>query len=245
VLNERDSRQALAGTMLLGTALALASCDGEAPAPAAEASQAQQVSATAASAPRPPAGPQRLILAFGDSLYAGYNLSRDQAYPAQLERALWQRGVNAEVVNAGVSGDTTAAGRQRLDFTLSNLPRSPDLAIVGLGGNDMLRGLPPAQARANLDAILAELDERGIPVVLTGMLAAPNLWPDYALPFNAIYPDLAAKYDAALVPFFLQPVLGRPQLMQADRIHPTAAGIEAIVAATVDQVAQALPEPVA
>ena len=219
--------------------LLLAACGSEAPvaSPAPGASPA-----AAAEAARPPAGPERLILAFGDSLYAGYGLKANESYPAQLERALRQRGINARVVNAGVSGDTTAAGRQRLGFTLKNLPRTPDLALVGLGGNDMLRGLPPGQTRANLDAILGELDKRGVPVVLTGMLAAPNLGEDYVGEFNRLYPELARKYDAALVPFFLAPVIGKPQLMLPDHVHPTAQGVAAIVAATVDEVAQALPD---
>ncbi|MET0250923.1 MAG: arylesterase [Novosphingobium sp.] len=195
----------------------------------------------AAEAPRPPAGPERLILAFGDSLYAGYGLKPDEAYPSQLQTALWAKGINARVVNSGVSGDTTAAGRQRLAFALDNLPRVPDLALVGLGGNDMLRGLPPAEARANLAAILDELDRRKVPVLLTGMLAAPNLGEDYARAFNAIYPELARKHRAALVPFFLQAVIDDPTLQQADHVHPTAPGVARIVAATVDAVAGALP----
>lgn len=225
-----------------GAALLVSGCEQGPEAAAAPQATAPSQAAPEAQAVRPPTGPERLVLAFGDSLYAGYNLKRSEAYPARLEEALRKRGINARVVNAGVSGDTTAAGRQRLAFTLSNLPRQPDLAIVGLGGNDMLRALPPAEARANLDAIVGELDQRGIPVVLTGMIAAPNLGQEYGRAFNAIYPELAAKYDAALVPFFLQPVLGRPGMMQADYVHPTAAGVEAIVSATVERVAAALPE---
>ena len=119
--------------------------------------------------------------------------------------------------------------------------RKPDLVAVGLGGNDMLRGLPPAQARANIDAILTELDKRKIPALLTGMLAAPNLGADYARDFNAIFPALARQHHAALVPFLLQPVLGKPELIQGDHVHPTAKGIALIVADSVDDVAGALP----
>ena len=191
-------------------------------------------------APRPPAGPERLIVAFGDSLYAGYGLKPGESWPDGIEKALWARGINAHVVNAGVSGDTTAAARARLAFVLDAQPRTPDLVAVGLGGNDMLRGLPPAQARANIDAILTELDKRKIPALVTGMLAAPNLGTDYARDFNAIFPALAKTHDAALVPFFLQPVLGHPELIQADHVHPTAKGIALIVADTVDDVAGAL-----
>ena len=243
-VNERKNGTAsgrLQQAMMVAAALGLAGCGSDAPAPLPAHSSAATGPSEAA---RPPAGPERLILAFGDSLYAGYNLKPRESYPAQLEQALRQRGINAKVVNAGVSGDTTAAGRQRLAFALDNLPRSPDLALVGLGGNDMLRGLPPAQARANLEAIVGELRGRGIPVVLTGMIAAPNLGQDYARDFNRIYPDLAARHDAALVPFFLQAVIGRPRLMQPDHVHPTAAGVAAIVEATVDQVAKALPPAV-
>ena len=212
--------------------LMAAGCDRPTPLP--------EPTAAAAEAPRPPAGPEKLIVAFGDSLYAGYGLKPDESWPAQLERALWARGINARVVNAGVSGDTTAAARQRLAFVLDAQPRKPDLVAVGLGGNDMLRGLPPAAAKANLDAILDELDRRKIPALLTGMLAAPNLGADYARQFNAIFPTLAAEHDAALVPFFLQPIVGRDELLQPDHVHPTAKGIELIVADTVEDVAQAL-----
>lgn len=186
-------------------------------------------------------GPERPILAFGDSLLAGYGLKDGESYPARLEVALRARGVNAKVANAGVSGDTTAAGLQRLDFTLGSQTVKPQLVVISLGGNDMLRSLPPAETRANLDKILARLRQENIPVLLLGMLAAPNLGKDYAANFNAIYPSLAAKHDAVLVPFFLQPVIDKPDLMQADHVHPTAIGIEEIVAATVDDVADALP----
>lgn len=198
--------------------------------------------ASSSEAARPPAGPERLVVAFGDSLYAGYGVKPNEAWPAKLQAALWARGINARLVNAGVSGDTTAAGRQRLTFLLDSLPRSPDLVIVGLGGNDMLRALPPAQARANLDAILRELDRRKIPAMLTGMLAAPNLGADYAREFNAMYPALAKQYDAALVPFFMASVIDQPKLFQPDRVHPTAAGIDAIVVDTVDAVAAAISD---
>lgn len=131
---------------------------------------------------------------------------------------------------------------QRLDFTLSSQPVKPELAIVSLGGNDMLRSLPPAQTRQNIEAILARFKERNVRVVLLGMMAAPNLGKDYAKQFNPIYPQLAQKYGAVLVPFFLQPVYEKPDLMQKDHVHPTAIGIDAIVTATVDDVADALPK---
>ena len=149
--------------------------------------------------------------------------------------------LSLRIANAGVSGDTTAGGLQRLAFTLNNQPRPPDLVVISLGGNDMLRGLPAKQTRRNLDAVLAELSRRQIPVLLLGMLAAPNLGGDYVREFNAIYPALAKKHGAALVPFFLQAVIDKPELRQADRIHPTRQGIEELVAATAVDVAKALP----
>jgi acyl-CoA thioesterase-1 len=176
-----------------------------------------------------PAKDTRLVVAFGDSLFAGYGLAQDEGFAPALQRALEGQGLKAQVVNAGVSGQTTAGGRERLAFTLDGLPRKPDLVIVGLGGNDMLRGLDPAQTRANLDAILSELKARGIATMLTGMLVSPNMGPDYAATFNPIYPDLAKKFDLPLYPFFLQGVVGRRDLQLPDGIHPNAQGIQAVV----------------
>lgn len=195
---------------------------------------------TASQVAAPVPGDAPVILAFGDSLYAGYQLNPGEGYPPRLEAALTAAGIPARVVNAGVSGDTTAAALQRLNFTLDNQPTKPALALVGLGGNDMLRGLPPEQTRANLDAILTEFDKRDIPVVLTGMLAAPNMGEGYGSKFNAIWPELAKTHKVGLVPFFLQPVIGNKALMLEDNIHPNAQGVDRIVAATQGQVADAL-----
>lgn len=225
-------RHALAGA----ASLALAAC-GQDPAPTPQDTSA----AAAPDAPMPVSGPERHIFAFGDSLLAGYGLADGEGYPARLETALRARGINARMADAAVSGDTTAAALQRLAFALDSQKVKPELAIVSLGGNDMLRGLPPAEARANLGKILATFRNRQIKVLLLGMLAAPNLGKDYAENFNAIYPTLAQEYDADLVPFFLQPVLGKPDMMQDDRVHPTRLGIEQMVAATVDDVEEALP----
>lgn len=225
---------ALAGAMALGGCGA----EPDVSPPAA----VQRPAAAPAQQPAAIAGPARRILAFGDSLFAGYGLEQGESYPDRLEAALRARGIDARVSNAGVSGDTTAAGRQRLAFVLDNAEQAPDFVIVELGGNDLLRGLPPAQTRANLDAILAELDRRGIPAMLFGLRAPPNLGDTYVREFNAIYPDLAEKHDVPLVPFFLEAVATRPDLVQPDRIHPTAAGIEAMVAATADDVEAALPD---
>lgn len=186
------------------------------------------------------AGPERLILALGDSLYAGYGLKRGESLPEDVETLLRRQGVNAKVVNAGVSGDTTSAGRKRLTFALDKLPRKPDLVMLGLGGNDVLRQIPVAETRANLVAMLDELRRRDIPVVLTGMRAPPNLGPDYAVPFDAIYPDLARKYDAVLDPFVLAGVLGDRRLMLPDGIHPNARGVDIIATRIAPLVARSL-----
>jgi acyl-CoA thioesterase-1 len=217
-------------------ALLLVSCGAEAP-----ASQ-DAPEAAGLDAPLPEiGGPERTILAFGDSLFAGYNLEEDEGYPEQLQAVLRARGINAKVIDAGVSGDTTQAGAQRIGFVLDNLDAPPELAIVELGGNDLLRGLPPLQTRENLTAILTELQKRDIPVLLMGMRAPPNLGPQFQGDFDRLYPALAEQFGAALVPFFLEPVYDKPELILPDRIHPTADGIKAIVAATADTVIEALP----
>lgn len=223
-------------------ACTLTACDKGAP-PASEASSGSRGTSAVDSPPKIPVmGPERTILAFGDSLLAGYGLEDGESYPDRLEQALRAHGVNARIANAGVSGDTTAAGLQRLDFTLKNQSKKPELVVLSLGGNDLLRSLPPAETRANIDAILKRLRDEKIAVVVLGMLAAPNLGHDYAEKFNSIYPQLSEKYGAVLVPFFLQPVIDKPDLMQNDHVHPTAHGIDAIVAATIDDVEDALPK---
>jgi acyl-CoA thioesterase-1 len=222
--------------MLIATAL-LCGCNGD-----AVPTQTAPTATPATETQRPASGPERRILAFGDSLFAAHGLEKPQGYPARLQAALRGKGINATVVDAGVSGDTTAAGLQRLAFVLSNAAK-PDLAIVELGGNDMLRGIPPAETRSNLNAILAELGKRGIPVLVMGMRAPPNMGAEFARQFDGIYPALAKDHKAALVPFFLAPTYDKPQLIQQDHIHPTAEGIDALVAATVAEVADALPPP--
>jgi acyl-CoA thioesterase-1 len=186
-------------------------------------------------------GPERPILAFGDSLLAGYGLEDSESYPAKLEAALRARGVNARITNAGISGETTGEGLQRLAATLDAQQVKPELVILSLGANDMFRERPPAETRENLERILRILKTRGIRALLLGMLAAPDLRADYARDFNPIYPSLAHEHGVELVPFFLQPLIGKPDLLQDDRVHPTALGIEEMVAATVDDVAAALP----
>jgi acyl-CoA thioesterase-1 len=188
----------------------------------------------------------KLIVAFGDSLYAGFQLGAAEGFAPTLERELRSAHIDARVVNAGVSGDTSAAGLARLAFTLDGLPRKPDLMLVGLGGNDMLRGLSPTETRRNLDAILAELKRRAIPVLLTGMVASPNMGKDYAREFNGIYADLAREYSVGLYPFFLDGVIGQRTLILQDGIHPNAAGVKVIVehvSAKVMQAVQSSPRP--
>ena len=181
-----------------------------------------------------------LIVAFGDSLYAGYGLDQKEGFAPELQAALIAAGRDVRVHNAGVSGDTTAAGLRRMDFVLDSLPRKPDLVILGLGGNDLLRGLKPADSRANLDAMVKKLQDRDIPVMLTGMLAPPNLGAAFSDEFNVIYPALAKKYDVALYPFFMDGVVGRPDLFLPDGLHPTAEGIDIIVKKIAPQVAELL-----
>lgn len=217
--------------------LMLAGCGGGDKASAPAAGPDAKVAPSA----RAVKGPVVRIIALGDSLFAGYGLRAQQAYPVRLEAALRARGINAQVVNAGVSGDTTQDGRARLDFTLAQ-GVAPDLVVISLGGNDMLRGLPLAQTKDNLDAILGELEKRKIKTVVMGMLAAPNMGPDYARQFNAIFPAVAARHHAVLEPFFLKAILNKPALQLPDHIHPTDKGVEAMVGATVDKVAGALPK---
>ncbi len=219
--------------LLLQGALLLSGCGGP---DLSEANDANPVNVAAEATPTPVgsqtrvAGPERLVLAFGDSLYAGYGLARGDSLPDDLQDVLRADGINARVVNAGISGDTSAAGRQRLAFTLDKLDRKPDLVLLGLGGNDLLRQIPPAETRANFVAMLDELKRRGIPVVLTGMMVPPNLGPDYAAAFNRIWPDMAKQYGATLDPFILAGVIGNRALMQPDGIHPNAQGVDRIVA---------------
>lgn len=186
-------------------------------------------------------GPERRILAFGDSLFAGYGLEEQQGYPEQLEDAMRGRGINARVIDAGVSGDTSAAGRQRLAFTLDAQRVKPDLVILELGGNDMLRGIQPEQTRANFEAMLEELRGREIPVLLMGMRSPPNYGEEYQQQFDSLYGELAREYDVALVPFWLESIYEDQSLFLDDRIHPTAEGITELVEDTVDDVEAALP----
>lgn len=171
----------------------------------------------------------KLVVAFGDSLSAGYGLKPAESFPVQLEAALRRGGTPVRVHNAGVSGDTTAQGRARLGFVLRSLKAKPDLVILQLGGNDMLRAIDPAQTEANLSAILADLKKRGIPVLLAGMLAAPNMGKAYQARFDAVYPKLARQYGVKLYPFFLNGVTANRTLLLKDGLHPTGKGVSVVV----------------
>ncbi|MBT9370668.1 arylesterase [Rhizobium sp. CSW-27] len=166
------------------------------------------------------------IVGLGDSLMAGYQLPPSKSYPAQLEAALEERGHDVEVLNAGVSGDTTAAGLARLDWSVLS---GTDGVILELGANDALRGISPEQTEKNLDAMLARLKERKIPVLLMGMMAPPNMGGDYAEKFNGIYPRLAEKYGVPLYPFFLDGVVTHPDLQLQDGMHPNDRGVSVMV----------------
>ncbi|MBT5571954.1 MAG: arylesterase [Alphaproteobacteria bacterium] len=172
------------------------------------------------------AADETVIVAFGDSLSAGYGLEEVDSFPLQLERALVAHGLNARVINAGVSGDTTAGGRARLAWSM---PPDANLVILELGANDGLRGIDPAETEANLDAMLRELGTRDTKVLFTGMRAPPNLGREYGDSFNGMYARLAQKHNVALYPFFLEGVAAEAELNQADGIHPNAAGVARIV----------------
>ena len=178
-----------------------------------------------AMAQTPNVAPLKLAV-LGDSLTAGYGLPGSAAFPARLQQALKEKGIAAEIVNAGVSGDTASGGRDRLDWSI---PPGTQAVIVELGANDMLRGVDPKVTRAALDEIVTRLQARGIKVMLCGMYAAPNLGEAYGKDFNGIYPDLAKKYGVALYPFFLDGVADNAALKLPDGLHPTAAGVDVIV----------------
>ena len=171
--------------------------------------------------------PPLRILAFGDSLTAGYGLNNPaDAFPAQLERALKAKGHNISVIQGGISGDTTTGGRTRLDWSLAS---KPDAVILELGANDALRAIDPKLTADNLSFIVKRLGEAQVPVLLAGMMAPPNLGRDYSDRFNKIFPTLAKESGALLYPFFLDGVAAIPELNQGDRIHPTAKGVAIIV----------------
>jgi acyl-CoA thioesterase-1 len=166
------------------------------------------------------------LVGFGDSLMAGYQLPPGDGFPAKLEAALKAKGLDVTVADAGVSGDTTSSGLARIDWSV---PDGTDGVILELGANDALRGIPPEETEKNLDTIIARLKERNIPVLLAGMLAPPNMGPDYAAKFNPIYQRLADKYQLTLYPFFLDGVATHADLQLNDGMHPNPQGIDVMV----------------
>jgi acyl-CoA thioesterase-1 len=185
-----------------------------------------------------PAGRPRVVF-LGDSLTAGYGLAAGEAYPSLVQERLRDAGLTAEVVNAGVSGDTSAGGLRRLDWALDG---DVKVLVVALGGNDALRGLSTGELRRNLAAIVERAAQRNVTVVLAGMEAPPNLGPAYTSAFREVYRGLAAEYGIALIPFLLEGVAGRPELNQADLIHPNAKGAQKIAALVWPFVERALRE---
>ena len=175
------------------------------------------------------AGQPLRILALGDSLTQGYGVPPGDDFPNVLEHTLKAKGLDVTIINAGVSGDTSAGGRARLDWSLEDAKSAPDAAIVELGGNDGLRGLPVDAMTKNLDAILARFRARGIPVLLTGMKAPRNYGETYAKSFDAVFPQLAKKYGVLFYPFILDGVVLNMSLMQADGLHPNPKGVDVIV----------------
>jgi acyl-CoA thioesterase-1 len=167
-----------------------------------------------------------VILDFGDSLTAGFGLPAAQAFPARLEAWLHDRGTASRVVNAGLSGDTTAGGLARLDWALAD---KPDLVILALGANDALRGVDPAAVRGNLDKMIAKIQASGAKVLLLGMLAPPNWGEEYKRAFDRIFPELAQAYHLPLYPFFLEGVAMKPELNQPDGLHPNERGVAVLV----------------
>ncbi len=182
---------------------------------------------------------QPVILALGDSLTAGYGLELQDSFPARLQTALHAAGIKARVVNAGVSGDTSAGALRRVDWLMT---QKPDLVIVEFGGNDGLRGLDPAETKRNLEAVIIRIRQRGARVLLAGMLAPPNLGRDYGAAFNAVFPQLAKRHKVEFYPFFLDGVAAKPALNLADGIHPNAKGVSVIVERILPYVRRALGE---
>ncbi len=170
------------------------------------------------------------ILAFGDSLTQGYGLPPAMDFPDKLQGALKARNLNITVINAGLSGDTSAGGLARIDWSLGDAKSGPDAAIVELGANDGLRGLSPVAMEKNLDAILSKLKARNIPVLFAGMKVPRNFGSQYVTEFDAVFPRLAKKYNVLFYPFFLDGVALDPTLMQPDHLHPNSKGVDAIVA---------------
>lgn len=212
----------MARTMLFLSLLSIAACGGEPEAPRAATPHAAAPSKVdVVSAPEDSASPAIRVVVLGDSLAAGFGLAEEEAFPAIVERELRARGWRVNIVNAGVSGDTTAGGKARLPWLLR---QQPEIVVLELGANDALRGLPVDAAAENLAESIRLARESGARVLLAGMKVPPNYGPDYSSSFEAIYPRLASDFEVALMPFLLEGVGGRPELNLADGIHPNAEG---------------------
>jgi len=208
----------------------LAACSRDTqPAPAAASASAPATASDSAPSDlrrdKPAVSSRPRIVFLGDSLTAGLGLAADKSYPALIGQRLEERGYDFEIVNAGVSGDTSAGGLRRLDWSLEG---DVKVLVVALGGNDGLRGLPPKELKKNLAAILDRAKEKGIAVILAGMEAPPNNGPDYTKAFRSVYSELAREYDVRFIPFLLQGVAGDASLNQADGIHPNVRGAEIV-----------------
>ncbi len=202
--------------LLIGIGLIVSGCSQESPIE-------RDIVATQSSAPTY----EGTIVAVGDSLTAGLGVVEDQAYPAQLARRLQAEGFNYQVINAGVSGETSSGALSRIEWVISSL--SPDIVILETGANDGLRGLDPDLLRSNLDRLVNQLTAHNVQVIMAGMLMLPNLGPNYTRAFSEIYPQIAEKNGVILIPFFLDGVAGKPHLNQPDRLHPTAEGYARVV----------------
>jgi acyl-CoA thioesterase I len=215
-------------TLLVLTAMALAGCGGgEKPAPA-------PAPAATPPAPAPAADSRPAIVAFGDSISAGFGLDTGQSFPDLMQQDLDRRGLKYRVVNMGISGDTTQDGLARMQLAITE---QPDIVLLELGGNDGLRGVPIAVTQRNLAEMIEAFQKAGARVVLAGMTLPPNYGPAYIAKFEAVYRDLAAKYKVTLIPFLLQGVGGDPRYMQRDGLHPNAEGarkVAALVMKTLD-----------
>ena len=198
------------------------------------------IAALVAAGPSPRPAERPFIVAFGDSLTAGYGLQAGLGFAPQLQATLRRHGIAARVADAGVSGDTSSAGRERLAWALDGLGEKPELVVLELGANDMLRSLDPALTERNLDAMLAELKRREVPVLLAGMRATRNLDPGFVERFEAIYPRLAAKHRVAFYPFFLDGAALVPGMMQDDQMHPTFEGVKQVTTRITPSVKAAL-----
>jgi acyl-CoA thioesterase-1 len=211
--------------VVMSACVLLTSCSREAAAPASTPAPTAAAPAASAPAPSAPAAARPRVVFLGDSLTAGLGLDPDQSFPAILGKRLAAEGVNLEVVNAGVSGDTSAGGLRRLDWSLEG---DVKVMVVALGANDGLRGLSTAELKKNLSAVIEKATSRGVTVILAGMEAPPNFGADYTRDFRAVYSDLARQYPVRFIPFLLAGVAGNATLNQADGIHPNVRGAQMV-----------------